>query len=72
MDHQVWVTIRQSPRATQEALADIRDIEAAYTLSAVVRAVLEGSLTADELAAFVPLLRDALDRVIVVAARGFE
>ncbi|WP_431961649.1 hypothetical protein [Actinacidiphila sp. bgisy160] len=66
------VYVIAAPGGHLEALADMRDIEAAHTLSAVVRAVLEGEPTVEELAAFVPLLSDALDRVVVVAARGFE
>ncbi|WP_231156503.1 hypothetical protein [Streptomyces sp. CNZ748] len=66
------VYVVPAPGGPLEALADVRDIETAQALSAVVRAVLEGEPTPEESAAFVGPLVDALDRVIAVAARGIE
>ncbi|WP_240958343.1 hypothetical protein [Streptomyces chilikensis] len=66
------VYVIAAPGGTLEALADARDLESARALASVVRAVVGGKATAEELAAFVPLLADALDRVINVATRGVE
>jgi hypothetical protein len=66
------VYVLAAPGGPLEALADARDIESAHVLSALVRVVLEGKPTDEQLAAFVGPLVDALDRVIAVAVRGVE
>ncbi|WP_225075205.1 hypothetical protein [Streptomyces sp. CoT10] len=65
------IYLSAAPGGLLEALADQSDIESAHVLTAVVRSILEAERTATdaELAAFVPLLTDALERVVGVAAR---
>jgi hypothetical protein len=63
--------VSAAPGGMLEALADRNDVLSAQALNAVVRAVLgsEEPATAEELAAFVPLMADALDAVVGVAGR---
>ncbi|MFD4976989.1 hypothetical protein [Streptomyces sp. NPDC058424] len=65
------VFVDAAPGGLLEALADQSDVESAHVLAAVVRSILDAERTATdaELAAFVPLLTDALERVVGVAAR---
>lgn len=63
------VYVIAAPGGTLEAVADRRDLESAAALAAIVRQVVAGAPTSEELAAFVPLLLESLDRVIAVTAR---
>lgn len=68
------VYVSAAPGGILEALADETDVMNAHALGAVVRAVLDAEQPASEaqLAAFVPLLVDALEAVVGVAARKLE
>lgn len=65
------VYVSAAPGGILEALADRNDVLSAHALNAVVRAVLDSDepATDEELAAFVPLLSDALEAVVGVAGR---
>jgi hypothetical protein len=68
-DHRKHVLLVSVPGGALEALADRIELENAVELSRQVRRILEGEPTAGQLAALVPLLVTALDRVIAVAGQ---
>ncbi|MFB7548918.1 hypothetical protein [Streptomyces sp. NPDC056154] len=65
----VWFST--APGGVLDYMADQDDIESAAVLAALVRTILDGDQPAKdaELAVFVPLLTEALERVVNVAAK---
>lgn len=65
------IHVSAAPGGLLERIADQHDVEAAHVLTSLVRSVLDSEQPPRdaELAAFVPLMADALERVTEVAAR---
>jgi hypothetical protein len=65
------VFVSAAPGGLLERITDTDDVERGHVLAALVRSILDGENPPrdEELAAFVPLLTTALERVVGVAAR---